>query len=309
MSFPDVSVSVPTLTANQQWFGGLTIGRGTVLGFQKVEGLDMPDIRTGDAGRPRTRGMFKGLDLLGGRQITLTGKLVPTVELYDSWEALANATVPGGVTETPFFFNLPTFGTLVSMVRVRKRSMPIDLQAAIGNPINVALMFAASDPALYGLTVSQSVSPPPSLTGYTYPKTYNASYGGGSSAGALSVVNPGNVDCPAIMTITGPCTNPSVTNASIPGAPTLAFNLTLNAGDTLVLDTDMSTATYFTSGSTFGSSRNADRAAGSQWFTIWPANGENGTTVAGGINQLQFLTGDPVATGTLTVQSAPAYIL
>lgn len=309
MSFPDVSVSIPSLNPNQYWFGGMTMGSGTVLTFQKVEGLDQPDVRTGDSGRPRTRGMFRGLDVLGGRQITLTGKLVPTLATYDSWLALANAAVPGGVTEYPFFFNLPTFGTLVSMARVRKRSMPIDLLAAIGKPINVGLMFAASDPALYGATVSQSVSPPPTVGGLTVPLVVPVVITSGSSAGALSVINPGNIDCPAIMTITGPCTNPSVTNASIPGSPTLAFALSLNAGDTLVLDTDMQTATYFSAGSTSGSSRGSNRVPGSQWFTIWPANGEPGTTVTGGINQLQFLTGDSVATGTLTVESAPAYIL
>lgn len=72
----------------------------------------------------------------------------------------------------------------------------------------------------------------------------------------------------------------------------------MNAGDQLVIDTDMHTATYFTAGSTIGGNRVQTLAPGSQWWSLAP-----------GVNSIQFLTSDPTSTGTLAVQYASAYIL
>jgi len=123
----------------------------------------------------------------------------------------------------------------------------------------------------------------------------------------MQVVNLGNIDCPAIFTITGPCTNPSITNATLPGSPTLQFSITMNAGDQMVIDTDFHNVTYYTAGSSIGSSRYYTLVRGSTWFTIPGASGLN--MVPSGLSTIQFLTGDPVATGTLTCQSANAWIL
>src|ERR1017187_891607 len=126
--FPPPGTSVPTLAPYQLNYNGLTMGPGTVFEFQKLEGFDMPTVRTGDAGRARDHGLFIGLDLMGGREITVTGDMLATSST--AWANLAGATVPGGVSEQPLYVNLPVFGTLVCMARVRKRAMPIDFTAA-----------------------------------------------------------------------------------------------------------------------------------------------------------------------------------
>ncbi len=307
MSFPANGVSVPTLQPYQFSYQGYTFGPGTPLELTKIEGVDMPTVRNGDAGRPREPGRFVGLDALDGRDITLTGELLTTGST--AWLDLANATTAGGTAEYPLYFNTNAWGTLVTMVRPRKRPMPIDVQAALGNLVSVVLGFSGSDPRWYTTpTNNPSTISPGTSGGFAFPLTWPLFFGGGSEVGGLAAVNSGNIDIPPILTVTGPCTNPSMTNASVPGAPNLTFTLTMAAGDQLVIDTNLHTATYFTAGSTLGATRLYTLVQGSQWWTLWPANGD--FTVPGGSNTIQFLSDDPSPTGTLNVEApGAAYIL
>lgn len=304
MSFPASTVAPPALSYYQFSYQGYVFGPGTPLELTKIEGIDMPTVRNGDAGRPREAGRFIGLDVLDGRDIAITGQLL-TVD-PTAWMNLSSATAAGGTLEYPLYFNTPSWGTLVTMVRPRKRPMAIDIQAALGNLVDVVLGFSGSDPRWYSVpTLSQSATSPGTTLGFTLPLGFPFSFGGGSAIGFLSVLNSGNIDIPAILTVTGPCTNPSITNGSLPGAPNITFGVTMNAGDQLVIDTGIHTATFFTAGSTLGSPRVYTLAQGSQWWTLWPSSALGGTA-----NAIQFLTDDSSPTGTLTVQApGGAYIL
>lgn len=307
MSFPAAGVSVPSLSTYQFSYQGYKFGPGQPFEYTKFEGFDMPTVRNGDAGRPRSPGRFVGLDVLDGRDIAITGELLTVSST--AWTNLANAMSPGGTVEYPLYFASPFWGTLVTMVRPRKRPMPIDMQAALGNLVSTVLGFSGSDPRWYTTpTNAPSVSGAGTSAGFSFPLTFPLVFGGGSSVGELTVVNPGNIDIPAILTVTGPCTTPSITNASVPGSPNLTFGVTLNTGDQLVIDTDMHTATFFTAGSSLGSPRVYTLGQGSLWWTLWPANGD--FTVPGGSNTIQFSSADANPTGTLTVASpGAAYIL
>lgn len=300
MPFPAPSVSVPTLTTYQCNYGGLTLGGNTGLGLLKLEGLDTPNIRTGDAARPRDTGDFIGLDTIDGREITLTAQIGPEGGFTANWQALANATVPGGTTETPFYVALPLFGTLVSMARCRKRNMPIDIQFALGNLADVTLQLNATDPRLYSTpTLNPSCGLPTHSGLMAFPISFPLSFGGASPSGVITAVNNGNVQMCPILTVTGPCTNPSIQNASIAGSPQLTFDVTMASGDQLVIDTDLHTATYYTSGSTIGASRLYTLAGGSTWWTIQP-----------GSNTIQFNSADTgTVAGTLACEYASAYII
>lgn len=302
--FPAPGVTIPALSPYQVWFQGLTMGPGTALEFQKIEGMDMPAVRSGDASRAREHGLFIGLDALGGREVTITAELGPVVgeTFEESWGNLASATTPGGSIESPLYLNLPGFGTLVSMARCRKRQMPIDIQFALGNLAGVTLQWNSSDPRLYAAPTDSAItSPPGTISGLTFPLGFPFSFGGGSVAGTIQLTNAGNLDCPLLLTINGPCTNPSVflVNGLTGVTYSLGFALSMNAGDQLVIDTDMHTATYYTAGTTLGSTRLMDMIAGSQWFTL-PAEA---------VSTLQFLTGDSIAAGSVTAESCSAYVL
>lgn len=298
MAFPSFGTSPPAITEYQWSYRGFTWGPSTPLEIKEVEGVDMPTVRSGDAGRPRDHGLFVGLDVMGGREITLKGDLMMRNEtaFQKAWEELATATIPGGVEQEPLYASFPNYGTLATLARVRKRQIPLNIQFSLGNLADVSLMFAASDPRWYGETKQVSVSPTGLTNGVKWPWKWNLKWGGGTVAGSLSVTNEGNIETRPLLIIEGPCTNPSVANASISGTPTLSFNLTLNSGERLVLDTDMHSAILYSDPSTPGAARLYALKAGSSWFTLQP-----------GTNLLQYLAG--TGEGTLSVQYASAWVI
>jgi len=282
--------------AEWQWlFRGYKFGPKTSLEVREIEGLDLPVVRSGDSGRPRDQGMFIGLDVLAGREITIEGDLQPPSSSFQAaWEALATATVPTGTEQYPLQVHLPGYGVLTCNARVRKRQIPVDIQFTLGKLAKVTLLFAAADPRWYGATQEVSVKPPLSVGGFTWPLKWPLKWGGGGYTGALSVTNAGNFETRPVLTIEGPCVNPSIQNATAPGGPTLAFNLTLGAGERLVINTDMHIATLYSSPTTPGSARTGTLIAGSRWWTLEP-----------GTSTIQFLASE----GALSVEYASAWII
>lgn len=302
--FPAADVTTPTTAPYQFYYNGFYIGPNSAFELKKINGLWLPNVRSGDSGRPREHGLFAGLDVLGGSEVTLEGDLHASSEesFQEALEnlALVTAPIPDGVTETPLYFNLPGYGLLVKMCRVRKREIPIDITYVLGELASVAVLLASIDPRVYSApTVSQSVTPPGTGGGFTFPLKFPLKFAGSGPVGELSVVNAGNIDSPLVMVIEGPCHEPSITLASAPGAPNLTFELSMNEGDRLVLSSDLHTALYYTAGSSFGADRLDALAEGSQWFSL----------PAGGTSTIQFLTNDPEPTGLLTVESCSARII
>jgi hypothetical protein len=297
IGFPAYGTTWPSLPEYGASFNGYTFGPGTDLEIKEWQGLDLPAVRSGDAGRPRDHGMFRGLDVMGGREPSLTGELHPLSGTLAEAEAeLAQATVPGGSEDTPLFVNLPGWGTLACMARVRKRQMPRDIQLALGQLGKVALLWAADDPRLYSEAKQSSVAPFNTTAGFSFPMSFPLSFGGGSVSGSLAINNTGNIETRPLLIVEGPCENPSITNVTAEGSPNLTFDLTVGAGGRLVIDTDLHTATYYTAGTTIGATRLGTLAYGSQWFTLSP-----------GVSTVQFLAA--TAEGQLSVQFASAYLL
>jgi phage-related protein len=89
---------------------------------------------------------------------------------------------------------------------------------------------------------------------------FNAIFGT-ASGGTMSVTNNGNVPTLPVFTISGPVTNPMI---YIPSTNQyMKFNIQLLAGDSLVIDTVMSTVTLNGSASRFNTI-----ATGSQWLSF-----------------------------------------
>lgn len=310
MSFPAPSVTPPTFTQYPTaYYNGITFG-GTTSPFQiradpGIEGLDMPTVRTGDTDAPRMLGEYVGLDLLSGRDITVTIDVGPPFGSYTNlagaMAALRVALTPTYSTELPFYAQLPNGPQVVSMVRPRKRGTTVDIAYTLGQLAqNIPIQFHGTDPALYAAqTLSPSVGVPAPLGGFTFPLTFPLSFGGGSVAGIITATNSGDIPCWPILTFTGPMTSPRLTNSSISGTPYIQFLTTLLTGDTLVVNTDPKyrSAVYTTSGSTVGASRMYTLAQGSNWFAINP-----------GVNTLQFTTLDTsTVAGTVVAWYSSAY--
>lgn len=303
MSLPSPLLALPGISNDQISFGGVTLGTGTPFGLTKLEGLDKPDVRSGNTERPRTRGAFLGLNLLKTRMITLTVDVGPPFGSYTNLAgavaALRTACSTEGTTEYPLWIQLPNQPFVACMARVLKRSFPYDITADIGSLLRGAVIqFEATDPYLYGApTLQPSVGLPGPSGGFGFPITFPLSFGGSATPNQVSVVNAGDVPCWPVLVITGPCLNPSVSNLSIAGNPTITFGIQLNAGDTLVVDTDLQSIVYTPAGAAVGARYPQILQSGSTFFSL-----------PSGTSQLAFNDqSTSAAAGTLKVWCSSAY--
>ena len=300
MSLPSPALTVPTLSDWQLYYAGpalsgVTFGPAPFFWQPKPTGLDLPNIRNGDSNQPRSRGDYIGLDVDDIRDLTVTfdvggSNLGGYASVQAALSALRAVTNTQGTTEYPLWIKLPNFPLSVMMCRVRKRNFPPDLAYSLGNLAqNCAIQFHAADPYFYAApTLDPSVGLPTPGLGFGFNMTFNLNFGGASGGNTLSVFNTGDVPCYPLLTITGPCLNPSISNTSMPGNPTLTFDIQLSAGDQLLINTDFpQSVTYFADGSNTGSTRMNTLQPGYAWWALPPGqsiiafNSQDITAVAG----------------------------
>ena len=307
MAFCPYGVTWPTLSSFSCEYQGnsnaaVVMGASSVtFSIQpgKMEGFDLQTVEAGDPNRARQRGQYIGLDLMAGRDITLTMDVGPALGSYGSTTAALNAlrratnaasTDPGsyntngsgvlnntnpGETEWPLWVQFPNQPLVASMCRPVRRNIPVDMAFSIGNMVQgVAVQWHSTDPYFYAATVQNTA------TAITLP-----------GSPSFSPNNTGDVECWPQYTITGPCTNPQLENNSIGAA--LLFNLTMNSGDTLVVDNDLRTATYTPSG---GQPTSVIYTLNTGW-SWWP--------LIPGSNDVTFSAS--TASGTISFTWAPAF--
>ncbi len=302
MPFPSPALTPPTLAPYQMSYLGLAFGGvvpGTPYQFQSYD-ISPPDVQGGDAQRALDEGEFGGMDILPGRDTIYTVVAISDgISLEHSRQALGAVLAgPAGAVEQPLYFQTPS-GLYACMAKPRKFKYGIDITTLLGKGTLVSGMLHSTDPRWYAApTKTATVGLPAPLGGLHFPVTFPATFGGGGVGGILQISNNGTFEMRPIFVVTGPCLNPVIQNLSLPGAPALRFSLSLNAGDTLTIDTDFQSIIYTPAGTTIGSSRRNALVASSTWFNLPP-----------GLNQIEFTTGDGVqVAGTLTVQSADAYL-
>jgi hypothetical protein len=306
VAFPSPTATVPTLSAYQISFNGLVMGAGASgIEIKEIDGLDVEAVRSGDAARARDRGEFAGLDLLGGRDITVKVDLstIGASSFGAALQALAAVMIPAGATEAPWFINLPfaNWGTLACMARPRTRAWKIDIPFAFGGlSQDQAPMWHATDPLFYSTPTSEASCTLATITdkGFTFPFTFPLSFGGAESPSSITIDQGGNIDCRPILVITGPVTKPSISNSSLPNNPTITFDVTLSAGEQLVVDTDLGTALIYVPGTSVGSPAASTLVAGSQWWSLYP-----------GTNVINYNASATAGGSTLTLQYANAWLL
>lgn len=311
MAFVPYGTTWPTLSNWQVQYQG-TAANAVVFSEVPVfiqdkgmEGFDLPATRTGDSDRPRGRGEFIGLDEFSGRDLTLTmdiggsnlGTYSSTANALASLRAVTN-TADNGNVEYPMFVQLPNTPLLGIMARARKRSFTPTLALSLGQLAkDIAVQWHATDPFFYAQTQSNTIGLPTPGTGFSFPLSFPLSFGSGGGSSILSLSNLGDVECYPTLTVTGPCSYPSITNIALNGNPVIQFGVVMAAGDQLVIDTDLKTATYYSAGSSLGQSAMATLQQGWSWWSMPP-----------GTNSIQFASTDAsVVAGTLNVQWASAF--
>lgn len=303
MPFPSPSLAPPALNALQLSYRGLVFGGIAQAAAYQLQSLnvDMPAIASGDVQRAIDQGELAGMDVLPGRDITIVQvvQAATAAGLDTAVQALGGVLGPGGTTEAPLYVQMAS-GLFACMARPRKHNCPLDINRVLAKGTVATTLLHATDPRWYAApSRTSTVGLAAPLGGLTFPVLFPVGFGGGGIGGFLNVVNAGPFECRPLLVITGPCTNPTVANLSIGGAPQLTFAITMAVGDTLTIDTDLQTVVYRTAGTSQGVSRRNALVAGSTWWNL----------PAVSTSTIEFTTADAMfVPATLTVQSADAFL-
>ncbi len=308
-----------SLTIGQGQYNGVNIGPGSNVFTQwnTIKGLTgLPDIRKGNVPRPNDEGMLAGYDFYGERtiefnlEVTAGGGNTMQQNLNAVRQGLLKATsLGGGVNSlspppTRLYFNLGeqlsagTVGvTRFVNARVEKFEDTVDLGWAAGSwqggLARIAVQMGAVDPRIYDANAqSASVGLTVAAGGWTFPWTFPWAFT--SNTGSLiTAVNNGIYACPPYFTITGPCVNPRVQNQTT--GVTLQFNTTLNAGDTLTVDSFSGSAVL--------------NGTASRLSTLAPGSYISTFLIQPGSNTVAFYSSDGTVTGAqLTLYWANTWI-
>jgi hypothetical protein len=294
MAFPAYGTAVPSLAAWQMQYETLVLGLPGPFGITEIDGLDLPPVQTSDMQRARDHGELIGLDLLGGRDITITGDYVEdgSLSMAQTGQEIASSAsnyTQGGTTEAPLWFAFPGLPTLCAMARVRKRNVNVDLAYTMGLA-QWQLQFHATDPRLWGTTVRSTAT----------------NVGGPAPGVGVTIDYTGNFDCRPIVTMTGPLTNPGATILGGTGW-TIQTNLTLTAGQWIQADLDLHSVLY-SDGTHVYWYRSAVTSA-----STWPSytNGIPGLLYASQPITIECYSSDASATtgSILQVDWCPAYMI
>ena len=290
MAFPPVGTVAPVLGDWQVQYNSVTLGGvGNPYGLIEIDGLDLPPVQTSDLQRARDHGEFVGLDMMGGRDITITGDFVTDgTSLQHAGLVLAESFTQfaeGGSVEIPMWVQLPGLPILCSMARVRKRTVNVDFTYSMGLA-SYSIALHATDPRLYSNTISTAVSPV-----------------GGPVGASVSLSYLGNVDVRPLIKLVGPLTNPTVGNGSTWG---ITLNRTLHAGEQEIIDLDLHTATFIPSGGPAVFDRGS--VAGT---SVWPNYSYGINALFNTPTTIGCISGDGGLTGgsTLAVYYANGYLI
>lgn len=309
---PSIPGAPSSLPADSLFFQGVQIGPGTPFqikgnnGGKGFEGLDKPDVRSGNVNWAMWPGASVGNNQLGTRKPVVTLDVGPFASGYGSYGTLANAVAAlvaacstEGSTEYPLWIQLPGMPLVCTYARVLKTNFPWDLTADLGGLLeNGSIQFECTDPYLYSApSTSTSLSLPGPAGGFSFNLTFPLTFGGGSTPNTATITNSGDVTCWPTLVINGPCLNPTIANTSITGSPTISTQIQLNTGDQLWIDCRLGAITYYPSGSTVGTPYQFVLQPGSEYFGLPP-----------GSSTISFNSGDTSSVaGTLQVQSASAW--
>jgi hypothetical protein len=274
---------------NGQVFGG----SGSPYQILSVDGLEsLPGIRNQDDDRGYHDGMFTGRDFLAGRTISIIFNTfaLGANSAQQNYNTIQRTLLPQTSGTTPLYFKFPNSPTSEQFVNARVRALrtTVDPNYTYGY-ITSQVEFFCPDPNYYDNNLQTSVMSITAALGRTYNKTFNYTYGGGSSTITTTISNIGWGIAYPIITITGPITNPIV--GDLTSGNTLYFTGSYTALDTLEID-------LYNQLITLNGSPARNLLISGTWFDAPPGN------------SLYFFTGSGTLAGTTqaTVSWYSAYI-
>lgn len=236
-----------------------------------VEGLvGGTEVRTNDRPYVARDGMRAGTDRTEGRTVTIQLDVFADNDASFS-TALTNITAafePADPEPSPLGITLPGVAggnAVILNLRARRLSAPLPIGALGARYARVTAELYAADPLKYSDPPAGTLlSPNPSAGGFVWPFTWPLTWPGAGSGSQTVVYNAGTAYTYPVVTLTGPLTNPAITNLN--NGRSVALALTLNAGEELVLDFGDRSAVI---GGTVNRYPYLSRA---EWFTLEPGN-------------------------------------
>ena len=219
---------------NGQVFGGA----GSPYQIQSVDGLEaLPGIRNQDDNRGYHDGMFTGRDFLNGRTISIIFNTFgdSNGSAQTNYNTIQRVLLPQTSGTTPLYFKMPNIPTSEQFIQARVRALrtTVDPNYTYGY-ITSQVDFFCPDPNYYNNNLQTANMLISAALGRTYNKTFNYTYGGGSSSVTTTISNIGWATTYPNITIQGPITNPIIGDTT--SGNTLYFTGTYSALDTLEID-------------------------------------------------------------------------
>jgi hypothetical protein len=199
-----------------------------------LKGWSGAGVRTQYSDREADHGAWAGPTYLGVRVITLAGTITaPDLGTLDA--AAEQLYAAASITDTV----LTVAETIPKRATVR-RSGEVLWDPETDRVARYSVMLTAADPRRYSTTLqSASTGLPVSSGGLTLPITLPITITAGSSSGSLTLTNAGTIGSRPVFTVLGPVPGFNLLTSYTSGTVRqLAYTDTLNAGDTLVIDTD-----------------------------------------------------------------------
>jgi hypothetical protein len=217
---------------------GMVDDAGVAWHLQELEGWDSAEVRAQYAAREADHGAWTSPTYLGHRPVTLAGKIeAPNLGALDA--AAEQLMAACSLTDT----TLTVYETTPKQATVR-RSGPTLVRHLTDRLAAYSLLVTAEDPRRYSTTLqAQSTALPSTTGGLTVPLTVPLSISTTVVAGSITLVNEGTIATRPVFTLEGPVTSPTITVQYPDGTVrALLYSSSLEAGDQLVIDTDLHSA-------------------------------------------------------------------
>lgn len=234
--------SLITAEAQIEWAEALLLGDGTDYWVTNLTGWDsMPGVDSGNVPRSARHGSWSGRALAQERVVTAEFDVLPGS--YDTEAVLAvlraATTLAEDGTELALVVKAASGPPLLAFGQVLRRDLPMEAGYRRG-VYGCAIQWTCSDPRRYSITEQTiTVAAPSAGSGLVYPLVYPLDYGTTGGSGSGTATNAGEAPAHPVLTITGPAVRPLVANTAT-GA-VLEFDLTLVAGESLIVDTNAGT--------------------------------------------------------------------
>ncbi|MFG2128296.1 phage distal tail protein [Streptomyces sp. NPDC048751] len=238
--------SLITRDGQMQW-AGLLLGPGTPYEIDRggLSGWeDLPEYDTSDADHPTAHGAWPGARYARPRKIGGTVWTVPSEDSSDSslsaMRALRQALLLGDAER---WLAVRLHGeTLAVRARVSQRVLAADRTYTTQGVARASVQWYATDPRRYSVTEQSAVTGAPQPeSGLTWPLTWPLYWGQSASTGDVIAANSGSAPTHPLITFTGPCASPTVTDRT--SGRRLRYEIKLADGDELVVDTAAGTVT------------------------------------------------------------------